>query len=132
MSDVVTIAGLRRILRELPPELKVKLRDEAQAIANDVAPAARSRAGSTGRGWQNLGPTIAARRETVPVVKAGSRAEGAYLYGSEFGGRRRKTTQQFLPWLGKTGYVLWPTVRAMRPTIEERYSLALHDVLVQL
>jgi hypothetical protein len=64
----------------------------------------------------------------VPVVSIGrSGVAGATLYGAEFGGRGRPTTQQFLPHLGQTGYALWPVIREQLPELMDAYADALYD-----
>lgn len=135
-----SIAGLNRAIRQLPKETKAELKGASKEIAGEVAAEARQRAASlTSRigGWRYLGPTIRAGGSSVPEVKIGGsrripgrsgqerQTVGDLLWGLEFGGGARPTTQQFLPHLGTTGYALWPTVRAHSDETGERYSAAL-------
>jgi hypothetical protein len=55
---------------------------------------------------------------------------GALLWGVEFGGRQRPTTQQFLPHLGTTGYALWPVVREELGDAITTWADALYDASV--
>lgn len=130
--------GLNRALRKLPKEISAELRDASVDIARDVAHIASGRAAGKGRGWEYLAPTIRATRDRVPVIRLGGSGMlpgrrrgvvGDLLWGTEFGGRRRSKTMQFLPHLGRTGYVLWPTIRGESEDIDRRYSEALRDAL---
>lgn len=136
MTTLDSIAGLNRALRGLQGEAKAELTATSQQIAGDVAAGAQGLAASVGRGWKYLGPTIRAEKSSKPGVKLGgsrrlpgrkgaNQTVGDLLWGTEFGGRARPTTMQFLPHLGTTGYALWPTVRAMSDETGRRYSEAL-------
>jgi len=140
MSTLSGIAGLNRALRKLPKETKATLTDASKEIAEDVAADARARAARIGRGWKHLGPTIRAEKSSKPGVKMGGsrrlkgrkgsrQTVGDLLWGTEFGGRGRPTTQQFLPHLGLEGYALWPAVRGESDNTAERYSEALMSAL---
>jgi hypothetical protein len=146
-STYNNIAGLHRALRQLPKEASVKLRDASVDIARMVADDARGRALRVGGVAKYVAPTIKATRDRVPVVKMGGSGKlpstsrrrlggrqtvGDVIWGAEFGGQRRPTTQQFMPWRGSStgaGYFLWPAVRANSDDIQERYSQALLDAL---
>lgn len=142
------VKGLNRALARLPKVASAELRGASQAIALFVANDARSAAVRVGGIARHVAPTIVASRDRVPVVKMGSRARlptsgtsyqrsrngsrqtvGDVIWGAEFGGGARPTTQQFRPHLGTRGYFLWPTVRAQSDHIHERYSQALLDAL---
>jgi hypothetical protein len=63
-------------------------------------------------------------------VKSGSVSiSGDAAAGAEFGGRGRPTTQQFKPWLGHTGYFLYPTIRRDSEAINTTYRAALELVI---
>lgn len=139
-------AELRR-LRRVPEEASVKLRDEAGAIAEQVAQEARERAGSPVGGVAEVAkyvvPTIRVGRDRVPVVRMGGSAPlpprngvprkgsnqtvGAVMWGAEFGSSR---SPQFSPWGGNgesAGYFLWPSIRM--DEIVEQYAEALDRAL---
>ncbi len=136
-----TIEGLNTALRKLPKDVVSRLRDASVAIAAKVAGDAQGRAQQEGKLAALIGPSIRATRDRVPVVKMGGAKKlpgdrhgphqtiGDAMWGAEFGGQRRPTTQQFLPWLGHTGYFLWPTVRSDDRYINTEYSEALNKAL---
>jgi len=57
---------------------------------------------------------------------------GDVFFGAEFGGRRRKTTQQFLRHRGRQGYFFWQAVRDSRSFIAKEYVLAIDDIAAML
>jgi hypothetical protein len=134
-----SVAGLNTALRKLPKEASARLRDASEEIAADVARVASSRAMGLGGPASIVAPTIRGTRDRVPVVKMGSAKRirkgsasqtiGNLIWGAEFGGGARPTTQQFSPHLGTTGYFLWPTVREMNDEIRKEYSEALDKAL---
>jgi hypothetical protein len=70
--------------------------------------------------------SVRARRDRVPVIVAGGASKaGQVFFGAEFGGQRRKTTQQFRPYRGTQGYWFYPALRAMTPKVLEEYGKAL-------
>ncbi len=144
-----TVAGLNKSIRKLPKEAKAHLRDGAEKIAKKVADDARGRARQVCGVAALVEPTIRSGRDTVPVVKMGNSTRlpatgngwqrnrtgprqtiGDVIWGAEFGGGARPTTQQFRPWRGRdegAGYFLWPAVRGDRQFIADAYSDALKD-----
>lgn len=128
-KSIAGIEGLNRALRALPKEASVSLRDESQAIANEVAGMAADRGRGVSRMYGSLvSPSITARRDRVPVIRIGGRGKaGQVFWGAEFGGRGRTTTMQFLPHLGTQGYALWPTIREQLPDVIDRWADALYD-----
>ena len=136
-----TVAGLNKALRALPKQASAKLRDASVEIADEIASEARSKGSSAGGAMAAyVAPTFKATRDRIPVIKMGSskringrkgkrQTVGDLIWGAEFGGRGRPTTQQFLPHKGTTGYVLYPTVRENRQDIWEAYSDALLDAV---
>lgn len=141
------VAGLNKTLRKLPKTASAELRDASQAIADKVAGDARGAATAQGGVARLVAPTIRAGRDRVPLVRMGSSARlpadgrsrkgdrqtiGDVIWGAEFGGGARKTTQQFKPWRGNdtgAGYFLWPTVRGDRDFIEQAYGDAILDAI---
>ena len=137
------VAGLNRALRKLPKTANANLRDASQVIAEKVAKDAAGNARSDGGVAALVAPTIRSGRDRVPVVKMGGSARlpgprnrngkrqtiGDVIWGAEFGGGARPTTQQFKPHLGQTGYFLWPTVRGDREFIEKEYGDAILEAI---
>ena len=144
VKNISSVKGLNRALASLPKLAAEELRQASLAIAQHVADDARGRAIRVGGVARLVAPSIKATRDRVPAVKqggsgklpatsrtrAGSRQTvGDVMWGAEFGGRGRPTTQQFQPHLGTRGYFLWPTVRARSDDTQKRYSEALDEAL---
>jgi hypothetical protein len=136
------IPRLRGALAALPKEATKELRDAAQDMSEDIASQAATKARGVSTMYRTyVAPTIKARRDKVPVIKVGGRKRirkgnerqrvGELLFGAEYGGRGRPTTQQFLPHLGTTGYALWPTVRQEMPNVVDAYADAITDATVK-
>lgn len=137
------VDGLYKTLRTLPREASATLRKASVVIAGDVASKAAVRARQTRGVAKYVAPTLKARSDRIPKVAMGGtkrlpgrRGEhqtvGDVMWGAEFGGQRRRTTQQFAPWRGNgedAGYFLWPTIRAEYDTVIERYGEALKDAV---
>ena len=147
-TTVKDVRGLNAALRRLPKEASAQLRVAAKAIAADIAGEAAERARGLGGVAGLVAPTIRASKDRVPVVKMGGTGKlpdagsdwtharsgprqtvGDVIFGAEFGGGARDTTQQFRPHKGTQGYFLWPTVRDRSDDIQERYGEALQAAL---
>jgi hypothetical protein len=139
-TSYATVEGLSAALRSLGPEASKRLRDASQAIASDMADEARTRAAGVGGAYSLVGPTIRGTRDRVPALAVGGsrripgrsgdrQTVGDLLWGAEFGGQGRPTTQQFRPHLGTVGYAFWPAVRAESDDAMEAWSAALADAL---
>ncbi len=134
------VAGLNASLRSLDKLASAHLRDASVVIAADIASKAQGAASSVGGVAKLVGPTIRATRDRIPVVTMGGNARtpsgrgaiGDLIWGAEFGGGSRPATMQFKPWLGHTGYFLWPTVRGDSTWIQQQYSNALGDALDEM
>ena len=57
---------------------------------------------------------------------------GDVFFGAEFGGRRRKTTQQFLRHRGRQGYFFWQAVRDSKSYIAKEYVASMERVMEKL
>lgn len=82
---------------------------------------------SRGRGRQGPGLASAGIRGFDRKVTYGD-----VFFGAEFGGRRRKTTQQFLRHRGRQGYFFWQAVRDNKSFIVQEYSDAIERVLKEI
>jgi hypothetical protein len=136
------VAGLNKMLNDLPKEVQARIRDESVAIAADVATEARGRAlsGGVAKVAKYVAPTIRATRDRAPVVRMGgsgklpprngvfrSATVGDVMWGAEFGSARHK---QFMPWGGNSdsaGYFLWPSIRLDEAV--ERWADAVEDAM---
>lgn len=147
-TTYTTVQGLNKALSRLPKEASAELRKASKAIAKDIADEAAGKARGQGGVAALVAPTIRAASDRVPVIKMGSSKKlpesgsgwthgrsgsrqtiGDVIWGAEFGGGARPTTQQFLPHKGTVGYFLWPTVRDNSDDMQDRYSEALLDAL---
>lgn len=92
----------------------------------------KSRSNKT-RGLGQLGPARFGAGESSPYRGFDRKVTyGDVFFGAEFGGRRRKTTQQFLRHRGRQGYFFWQAVRDSRSYIAKEYVQAIDDVVAML
>jgi hypothetical protein len=129
--------GLMKTLASLDVEASKQLKAEAFDITSDIAAKAAGKARSQGGLPALVARNITGRRDRVPTVKMGgsrrlrngpNQTVGDAMWGAEFGGQRRPTTQQFRPWRGSgsgAGYFLYPAVREMSDDMQKRYGEAL-------
>lgn len=134
-SGAVEVSGLRELnkaLKELGPQFPKEMRKTNKAVAEDVASEARSRALSLGGVAAKAAPSVkASAGATSGGVAVGSNS-APWALGAEFGGGRRKTTQQFKPWRGSgasAGYFVYPTIRENADEIVEAYSEGMDELL---
>ena len=138
-----------------------EMRKAAQQVAQVVVDRAKVNAssqpkhgptvtGSSGRSQaQAVVNGLRARNDRIPTIKldgkrgyvSASRSNrkrkqkvtmGQVFFGAEFGGRRKKTTQQFLRHRGRQGYFFWQAVRDSKGTIATEYLAAIDTVLKKL
>ena len=104
------IEGLKETIAAftaLPVEVKAKsdllVKEVARYVADSTHAAASTRAEVMAAG------TIKAAANAVSLG-GGTRA-GKMALGTEFGGKGRRTTQQFRTHRGRQGYFFWPAIR---------------------
>ena len=143
------------------PQFNLEMRKAAQVVADFVVQAAKANAagqpphgaqrpGSSGRSQaQAVVNGLRARHDRIPTIKLDSKrgyvsasrsnrkrktkvTMGDVFFGAEFGGRRRKTTQQFLRHRGRQGYFFWQAVRDNKEKIAVEYMSAIDLVLKKL
>ncbi len=86
-----------------------------------------------GRGLGQLGPARFGAGESSPFRGFDRKVTyGDVFFGAEFGGRGRKTTQQFLRHRGRQGYFFWQAVRDSRSYIAKEYVRAIEDIASML
>ncbi len=86
-----------------------------------------------GRGLGQLGPARFGAGESSPIRGFDRKVTyGDVFFGAEFGGRGRKTTQQFLRHRGRQGYFFWQAVRDSRSYIAKEYVRAIEDIASML
>lgn len=89
------------------------------------------------RGYPSKSRSNRSRRAEGPFLRGkikppGTVTMGEVFYGAEYGGRGRKTTQQFLRHRGKQGYFFWEAVRDNKGFIVEEYNKAIDMVFKKL
>lgn len=126
-------------LRGLPKELNSEIRQAAKKIVNAEVPRLVARARSSSKQAAAVAGTIRAKSDRLPAIVAGGarkvsmsgrkQAADQIFFGAEFGGARRKTTQQFRPHRGKTGYFLYPQLRADADDIMADWDDTVNDLI---
>lgn len=139
--DATGLAGFSKVLGRirtggLQKQLVANLQQSGPRIELQVHAAART-------GIQRTGAqSVSVTRSTngIDIRGGGGGGLSAVLFdGAEYGGRkprkvvyatrsprgapyvvRRRTTMQFLPHLGRRGYMFWPTIRKALPALVER------------
>lgn len=144
MKVTVEVTGLKETLRAFNKYGKDANRElrAAAAVEADRMVAALNLAGAgAGAQAELTASSVKRRSDRVPVIVAGGSrrirpktrssrkvSAGDVFFGAEFGGGRTPRTQQFPPWMGRTGYWFWPTVRRGLPEMRRRYIAALDEL----
>jgi hypothetical protein len=116
------------------------LRDAGQGAVDRIAPMLVTAMNRDGGPSALVATSIVSRRDRYPTIKAGGAKAlnprtrrrgrrpraGDLFFGAEFGGRGRRTTQQFRPWRGTLGYAFYPTLRAHRSDVIDAWQEALN------
>lgn len=133
VTITIDMPDLKRTLRaynRLGKDAQKDLRDEAGKVAEWMAAGTRGAADT--RQARLAAKTIKVKRDRVPVIVAGGSRKvrrgvsaGDVFFGSEFGGRRRTTTQQFRRHRGTKGYWFYPWIRRNRKKMLARYDQVL-------
>ncbi len=129
-TGVDGMRDLLRALRRIPKELEQEVKDASREIAERAVADIRRSANT--RAERKAAQSVRARAGRDPRIAAGGGARtvgGPMFFGTEFGGGRRPTTQQFRPWSGTQGYWLYPTVRTYGRQWAEHWLDAIDDVL---
>lgn len=120
-----TIAALKALENKSEAGIRVANKEAASSVTSHAQAAAAGLGGVAAH-------SAPALRASAGVKSAGVALDGnAYpmALGAEFGGQGRPTTQQFKPWLGNTGYFLFPTIRRDRDEIDATYREALDRII---
>lgn len=127
--NVEGLAELRRALKAVSDTAPKELNAASKKVAGLVADDARGDAAGLGGVAAKVAPSI----KGSGTARGGAITLGGTSYpmalGAEFGGRGRPTTQQFQPHLGRTGYFVYPAIRANGDRIESTYSDLLDDLM---
>lgn len=152
MSNSIEILGLDPLTRRVqlwPREIDDAVADEIREIVTPMAAHMKGRASGIGGVCRVVGPTVAvSTTSTGMAVSVGlSGLAAALSKGAEYGGRRRgkrsyvtrsrkgtayvirrRTTQQFKPFLGTRGYFFWPVARTDLKGINARVGALVSEV----
>lgn len=113
--------------RALPADVKKGADEQVRAIARFVAD--QTSAAASTRAEQKAAGTIKAQKSSVSLGGGGKKSRaGNMALGTEFGGRGRKTTQQFRAHRGRDGYFFWPTIRANSSKIKKMWDDLVEDL----
>lgn len=119
---------LNRDLKAISKEAQGQLRKANVDVAEMEGQRAQAAARAQGSTLGHVAPSIKGGGSTTWAgIKFGSGYPMAM--GAEFGGRGRPTTQQFKPWLGQTGYAIYPTIRRDDELITETWSEAVDKLM---
>lgn len=114
--------------RALPSDVKKAADDQVRAVAKFVA--AETSAAASTRAEQKAAGTIKAQKNSVSLGGGGKNSRaGNMALGTEFGGRARKTTQQFRAHRGRDGFFFWPTIRANSSKIKKMWDDLVDEAL---
>jgi hypothetical protein len=132
-SDLaVRVEGLAKLDRALRLAERQADRDFLKSLGAEAAGVvvrdAQSLA-SAPRERRIAGLLKASSSATTAKVRLGGRADAL---GAEFGGRGRRSTQQFRPHTGQTGYFLFPAVRAKRERVLDDYRSAVQALIDEI
>lgn len=127
-SEKVQILGIKEMIRglkgansEFPKAIRLANKSVAEMI---VGPARARMGGHTPRAGSRAAGTIRALASQTRAQIALGRANVPHAIGHEFGSIRY---HQFPPWSGRTGYAVYPTIRAMRQQITDTYLDAIAE-----
>lgn len=131
MAEQVKVTGLKELRRELKAldgQWPKQLQKVNKAIAEDVAEGTRSAFSSMGGSAPKVASTVKAlAQQTRAQVKVGggNSIGGQVAMGNLWGSNRFK---QF-PSPAASGYALYPTLKSLRPDLENRYLDLLDDLM---
>lgn len=130
-SDGIGYDGLNKLNRDLKAiskEAQGQLRKANVDVAEQEGHRAAAAARSLGGVAAHVAPSVKGGGSTTWAgIKFGSGQPAAM--GAEFGGQGRSTTQQFKPWLGHTGYFVYPTIRRDNAEITEAWTDAIDKLM---
>lgn len=120
----VTIKRFRSLPKDVRDGADELVREIPKFVAGNAVAAASTRA------ERKAASTIKAQKNTVSLGGGGKRqAAGSMALGTEFGGRARKTTQQFRAHRGRDGYFFWPSIRANSGQIKQMWDDMVDGIL---
>jgi hypothetical protein len=137
----VKVEGLDETLRafnQYGKDANRELRQAAGVHVDRIIGMLNTAAANAGKGAALSSGSVKRKSDRVPALIAGGSRKvksstgkvtaGDVFFGYEFGGGARPTTQQFPPWLGKTGYWFWPLLRREMPALRRAYLKTLDEL----
>lgn len=133
-STFRSVRAFNNALDKMPAAVESELDKAARANAERLAAGARARASRVGGVAGLVAPHIGVVTDAgdATVTVSGPKPIGEVVFGAEYGGRHRRTTMQFLPWVGsmpESGYFLGPTMADQVDEVDQTYSAALGAAL---
>lgn len=141
MKMDVKVEGLNETLREFNKygkDANRELRQAAGVHVDRIIGMLNTAAANAGKGAALSAGSVKRKSDRVPALTAGGSRKvrsstgkvtaGDVFFGYEFGGGARPTTQQFPPWLGRTGYWFWPLLRREMPALRRAYLATLDQL----
>lgn len=141
MKTNVKIEGLNETLRafnKYGKDANRELRQAAGQHVDRIVGMLNTAAANAGKGAGLSAGSVKRKSDRVPALTAGGSRKvrsstgkvtaGDVFFGFEFGGGARPTTQQFPPWLGRTGYWFWPLLRRELPALRRAYLATLDEL----
>jgi len=137
----VKVEGLDETLRafnKYGKDANRELRQAAGGHVDRIVGMLNTAAANAGKGAALSAGSVKRKSDRVPALTAGGSRKvrsstgkvtaGDVFFGFEFGGGARPTTQQFPPWLGRTGYWFWPLLRREMPALRRAYMQTLDEL----
>jgi len=137
----VNVEGLDETLRafnKYGKDANRELRQAAGVHVDRIIGMLNTAAANAGKGAALSSGSVKRKSDRVPALTAGGSRKvksstgkvtaGDVFFGYEFGGGARPTTQQFPPWLGRTGYWFWPLLRREMPALRRAYLHTLDEL----
>jgi hypothetical protein len=137
----VQVEGLNETLRafnKYGKDANRELRQAAGQHVDRIVEMLNTAAANAGKGAALSAGSVKRKSDRVPALTAGGSRKvrsstgkvtaGDVFFGFEFGGGARPTTQQFPPWLGRTGYWFWPLLRREMPALRRAYLQTLDEL----
>ena len=112
------VAEAQTAFKALPADVQAKSFLLVREIATYVATSTHAAAST--RAEVFAAETIKATNASVSL--GGGRRSGNMALGTEFGGRGKRTTQQFRAHRGRQGYFFWPAIRRESATIRKMWD----------
>lgn len=131
--EVEGAAELMAAFSRLPAAVQERVAQAGELIADTEVPRLRAAAQADSPQAALVAPSISSKAGEYPMIVAGGSGKipgtnaryGDVLFGAEFGGGKRRSTQQFRKHKGTEGYWLFPTLRDDQAEMVAAYEVAM-------